>query len=364
MARRWTASEDRVLRELYPTGVLLAQIAHRLERSIEAVSERRRALGMQPRPRSRPWSEREDQLLRAAVRSGVPAQALAGTLRRPPEQVRRRRRRLVGAAARPRAYTAAEDAAIREAWGPEVDLATLARRFERSPGSLRARAAKLGFHQAAPRPRWSAPEDAAVRDGYELGLTCAEIAMDLPGRTASAVVARAAKLGLASYARVWTAHDDQRLRSLAASGAEVEHAARALARTPEALRARARKLGLSPLRSARTLQPSRRWTPADDEQLHLHVGVNPAVLAQMLDRSPEAVAQRLRRLGLRETRRRSPHHLVPPQNGHLSPGMMATLAREGGTDSPRRWLALSRRLGVSVAQLRAAAASERPCTSR
>ena len=131
MAPRWTASEDRVLGELYPTGVPIAEIAHRLERSIEAVSERRRTLGMQPRPRSRPWSEREDQLLRAAVRSGVPAQALAGTLRRPPEQVRRRRT-LVGAAARPRAYTPAEDAAIREAWGPGVDLAALARLFERS----------------------------------------------------------------------------------------------------------------------------------------------------------------------------------------------------------------------------------------
>jgi hypothetical protein len=363
MAPRWTASEDRVLGELYRTGVPIAEIAHRLERSIEAVSERRRTLGMQPRPRSRPWSEREDQLLRAAVRSGVPAQALAGTLRRPPEQVRRRRRTLVGAAAPPRAYTSAEDTAIRETWGPGVDIASLARRVERSPGSVRARAAKLGCHQAAPRPGWSAPEDSAVRDGYELGLPCAEIAMDLPGRTASAVVARAAKLGLASYARVWTAHDDQRLRSLAASGAEVEHAARALARTPEALRARARKLGLAPLRSARTRQPLRRWTPADDEKLRLHVGVNPAVLAQMLDRSPEAVAQRLRRVGLREARRRSPHHLVPPQNGHLSPGMMATLAREVGTDTPRRWHALARRLGVSVAQLRAAASPESPGTA-
>ena len=52
------------------------------------------------------------------------------------------------------------------------------------------------------------------------------------------------------------------------------------------------------------------------------------------------------------------------KNGHLSPGMMATLAREVGTDSPRRWLALSRRLGVSVAQLGTAASSERPGTAR
>lgn len=190
-----------------------------------------------------------------------------------------------------------------------------------------------------------------MRDGYELGLTCAEIAIDLPGRTTSAVVARAAKLGLASYARVWTAVDDRRLRSLAVSGAEVEQAARVLSRTPEALRARARKLDLPPLRSTRTRQPAKRWTPDEDGQLRLHVGVNPAVLAQMLDRSPEAVVQRLRRLGLREARRRSPHHLVPARRG-LTPGELATVTRELRAGGPRRRLSLAHRLGLTPGQLR------------
>jgi len=351
MARRWTVSEDRELRRLYPEGVPIAEIGRRLRRTEEAVSERRRALGMAPRPRSRPWSEREDRLVRAAALSGVPAQALARTLRRAPEQVRRRRRALVGAATRPRPYTPSDDAAIRQAWGPDVDVLALARRLGRSPGSLRSRATKLGCHRPAARPRWSAAEDAAVRDGYELGLACAEIAHGLPGRTAAAVVARAAKLGLASYARVWTAADDRRLRTFAESRAEVEQAARALSRTPEALRARARKLGLPPLRSARTRQPGRRWTALEDDQLRLHVGVNPAVLAQMLGRSPEAVAQRLRRLGLRETRRRSPHHLVPARRG-LTPGQLATVVRELRDGGPRRRLALAQRLGLSPAQLR------------
>jgi hypothetical protein len=351
-ARRWTAGEDQVLRRLYPEGVPIADIGRQLGRSEEAVSERRRALGMAPRPRSRPWSEREDRLVRAAALSGVPAEALAGTLRRTPEQVRRRRRVLVGAEARPRPYTPADDALIREAWGPDVDVLALARRLGRSPGSLRSHAAKLGCHRPAPRPRWSAAEDAAVRDGYELGLTCAEIALGLPGRTASAVVARAAKLGLASYARVWTAADDRRLRTLAESGTDVEQAARVLARTPEALRARARKLGLLPLRStrARARRPARRWTATEDDQLRLHVGVNPAVLAQLLDRSPEAVAQRLRRLGLRDARRRSPHHLVPARRG-LTPGQLATVVRELRDGGPRRRLRLAQRLGLSPAQL-------------
>jgi hypothetical protein len=351
MARRWTTSEDRELRGLYPEGVPIAEIGRRLGRTEEAVSERRRSLGMAARPRSRAWSEREDRLLRAAVDAGIPAQAVAGTLRRSPEQVRRRRRVLVGAATRPRAYTPADDAAIRDAWGHDVDVAALARALGRSPGSLRSRAAKLGCHRPAARPRWSAAEDATVRDGYELGLTCAEIALELAGRTPSAVVARAAKLGLASYARVWTAADDRRLRSLTASGAEVEHAARVLSRTPEALRARARKLGLPPLPSTRTRQPARRWTPDEDGQLRLHVGANPAVLAQMLGRSPEAVVQRSRRLGLREARRRSPHHLVPARRG-LTPGELATVARELRDGGPRRRLSLAQRLGLTPGQLR------------
>jgi hypothetical protein len=90
------------------------------------------------------------------------------------------------------------------------------------------------------------------------------------------------------------------------------------------------------------------------------IGTNPALLADRLGRSPEAVTQRIRRLGLRETRWRSPHHLVPPQNGHLSPGMMATLVREPDTDNPGRRLAVARRLGVTVAELQTAQSAGRP----
>jgi hypothetical protein len=88
------------------------------------------------------------------------------------------------------------------------------------------------------------------------------------------------------------------------------------------------------------------------------IGTNPALLADRLGRSPEAVTQRIRRLGLRDTRWRSPHHLVPPQNGHLSPGMMATLVREADADNPGRRLAVARRLGVSVAELQTAASAQ------
>src|SRR5579884_605904 len=102
MARRWSTDEDRILSSLYPQGIPIRTLARQLERSEDAVSERRRALGLPPRPRAKPWSAREDELVRAAAAAGVPAATLAARLGRDAEQVRRRRRALLGSAIRPR----------------------------------------------------------------------------------------------------------------------------------------------------------------------------------------------------------------------------------------------------------------------
>jgi hypothetical protein len=355
MARRWTAVEDRILSSLYPQGVPIHALAQQLGRSEDAVSEHRRALGIPPRPRSRPWAAREDELLRAATAAGVPAAALAARLGRDPEQVRRRRRVLLGSSLKPRPYRPDEDRAIRACWASGSDVAQLARELGRSAGSVRLRAQALGVHRPVRRRRWREYEDAAVRDGYARGLTCLEIATELPGRSAAAVAARAAKLGLATYGRAWTDQDDRSLRRLVLEGLELERAAQVLARTPDALRARARKLSLELPRSQHSHHSARRWTHAEDEQLRLHAGLNPATLADLLERSPEAVTQRLRRIGLRVARERSPHHPVPTRNG-LTPGERATVVRELRTGGPRRQLALAQRLGRAPAEIRTLAA--------
>jgi hypothetical protein len=351
MARRWSQSEDGVVRRLYPQGVAIREIARQLQRSEDAVGERRRTLGLPARPRQRPWSETEDEVLRAAIAAGLPASVLADALGRDAEQVRRRRRRMLGPSIRPRAYTPAEDASIRAAWQAGPDVPVLARRLGRSEGSIRLRAQKLGLHRPPPRRRWQPHEDAAVRDGYELGLSCAQIATELRGRTAVAVAARAAKLGLANYARAWTPREDRLLRSLTRDGVELERVAEILTRTPEALRARGRKLGLAPLRSRRAGQAARPWTPREDERLRLHAGLNPALLAAMLARSPQAVVRRMRRLGLRDDCGGSPHHPAPSHNG-LTPAERATIARELGQGGPRRQFALAQRLGRAPGEIR------------
>lgn len=340
-----------MLRRLYGQGAPLRAIAEQVGRSQDAVSERRRTLGIAPRPRQRPWSPAEDELLRAGTALGLQATAIAARLRRPAEQVRRRRV-LVGSGRAPRAFSAAEDDAIAACWTAGGDVEALAVALGRSAGSLRLRARKLGLHRPPARPRWQPYEDAAVRDGYERGLTCAQIAAELSGRIATAVAARAAKLGLATYARAWTAREDRDLRQLARDGIELERAAHLLARTPEALRARARKLGIPAPRSARTGR-GRPWSAREDELLRLHAALNPAALAELVDRSPEAITQRLRRLGLRAGAERSPHHPVPARRG-LTPGERTAVARELRAGGPGRQLALARRLGLRPAALRGA----------
>jgi hypothetical protein len=134
---------------------------------------------------------------------------------------------------------------------------------------LRLRAAQLGLHRPPRRPRWSAFEDAIVRDGYADGLTCEEIAARLSQRTSTAIAARARKLGLATYARRWTVGDDARLGRLLARRS-VDEAARLLGRTPDAVRQRARKLGIAAPAPREIVRAGARWSAAEDELLVLH----------------------------------------------------------------------------------------------
>jgi hypothetical protein len=347
MPPRWSAADDQILRERYAANAPLREISLHVGRSEDAVNERRRTLGIPARRAPRPWTADEDALLRAAAAAGLPTSALAPRLRRPVDQVRRRRRELLGSQRPGRSYRPDEDAAIRRVWSTGEGIDSLALELGRSAGALRLRAEALGVHRPVPRRRWTSPEDAALRDGYTLGLTCAEIARTLPKRSATAVAARAAKLGLPTYARAWSQLDDRRLRRLINDGVAVESAAQLLSRTPEALRSRTRKLGLSFPSSTDRRAAGRPWTAEEETLLVLHGGLNPAVLAEILGRSPEAIVQRLRQRGLRDGRHRSPHHAVPRHRG-ATPGELAAIARELRHAGPGRRLALLRRIDVDA----------------
>ncbi|HEX5858176.1 MAG TPA: hypothetical protein VFY91_08715, partial [Microbacterium sp.] len=295
----------------------------------------------------------EDLLLAKAARARLPATAVARRLRRPADQVRARNRQLGLTRPASRRYTAAEDALIRTEWSTVTDVDAFARRLGRGTEALRLRAARLGVHRPPERRRWGASEDAVLRDGYNDGLTCDEIAAALQHRTATAVAARARKLGLATYARRWRPSDDARLRSIL-SERSIDDAARLLGRTPEAVRCRARKLGVAGSSGPGPARAGARWTRREDNFLALHAAANPALLAAMLGRSDRAVVFRLRHIGLRAGRWRSPHHPASP-NGEFTPGEKALIERELRDRGPRALHQLEDRLGRPVGDVAARA---------
>jgi hypothetical protein len=342
VAARWRPDEDERLRRMYRAGLPLRAISQEIGRSEEAVTARRRTLHLPARRSLRPWSELEDTLLRLASVRGVPATELAPRLRRPVESVRARRRQLRLARPAAQRYTAADDATLRARWWSGGDVEALARELGRTPDALRLHAHRLGLHRPPPRRRWTPAEDAIVRDGYTSGLSCGEIADSLPDRSPTAVAARARKLGLATYARRWTTQDDARLCALL-QVRTLDDTARLLGRTPEAIRRRAAKLALPPATERETPRAGMPWTAGEDEVLRLHAALNPSVLAALVGRSDRAIVTRLRRLGLRAGRWRSPHHPTPTR-GRLTPGEQALVERELQARGNRAVPSLERRL--------------------
>jgi hypothetical protein len=344
VARRWSPAEDRLLGRLYAEPFPVNEIARRLGRSADAVVARRRALGIVARRQPRPWSAREEALVRAGAAAAVPASLLASRLGRSVERVRSRRRMLVGPRPAPRPYLPHEDELLR-AWPiGRGQLPALADRLGRSPDAVRLHAQQIGVHRPRPRRRWTASEDAMLRDGYTSGLPCTEIAAQLPQRSKTGVAARARKLGLSTYARRWSAQDDQRLAQLTARGDTLEDVALRLGRTPEAIRRRAVRLGVRPPAPAPAPRRAHRWSTDEDELLRMHQALNPGRLGQLLGRSDAAVCRRLCLLGLRAVAERSPHHPVGGQYGRVMPGDRAMIERELVRDSVRTRQTIVRRL--------------------
>jgi hypothetical protein len=308
MALRWSATEDRLLRRLYARQAPIGEIAERLGRSPDAVIARRRALAIPVRARARPWTVWEQRLLGAAIASGVPLAVIASRLDRSRDQVRARSGHLRSPRPRARAYLPQEDEDIRRCLRDGDDLAALAVRLGRSPDAIRLRAQQLGLRHPRARHRWEEWEDAVLRDGYTAARTCAEIAGQLPKRTAGSVAARAGRLGVGTHARRWSRAEDQRLTWLFTRGVPANEAALQLGRTPEAVRRRAARRQIAAPAHVQVSRQSRRWTAEEDQILRLHATMNPALLAQLLDRSDRAICHRLRTLGLREQAGRSPHY--------------------------------------------------------
>lgn len=82
----------------------------------------------------------------------------------------------------PPGWTQAEDGTLTRLYQAGAAMSDIAGTPNRSD---------LGLYRPAPRRRWSTSEEAALRDGYDSGLACQQIAHQLPGRTGAGATARA-----------------------------------------------------------------------------------------------------------------------------------------------------------------------------
>ena len=248
----------------------------------------------------------------------MPATELARRLHRPVEQVRARRRRLGLQRPAARPYTRDDDDALRAAWTSGRSLDELAVELARTPEALLLRARWLDLYRSAQRQRWTSSEDATLRDGYANGLTCDEIGRALTRRTPTAVAARASRLGLATYARRWSPEDDRQLSKALAAGRGRRGRTRARAHSGGHSTPGAQARG----HQNRPFRPPSRGKPLGRRGRRVSAPPpppEPCGARRRLGRSDHAVVARLRRLGLREGRQRSPHH-PSPTNGGLTPG--------------------------------------------
>lgn len=348
----WRAEEDAVLVEMYEGSEPRQAIAIRLGRTVDAVDARRRILRHDAaRTQPRPWQPREDELLRAARAAGIPATEVAPRLGRSVESVRSRGKQL-GLGHRPaRLYTSEEDETLRMDWGRGETVDELARKLGRSPDAVRLRARHLCISTTQRRQRWSADDDRRLREGYADGLTCRSInAALLPERTAGAIAARAALLGLALHGRRWTENETMTLATLTIAGCSVEQIARRLERSAAAIRQRTRRIGLRRPIGAPNRNGGKRWSAADDAILCGMAAADLVLLSQRLGRSEEAIRRRSATLGLREGRARSPHR-APPRTPTLTVAerRIGKRAVDAGGNT---LLSVSRRLGIAPGALR------------
>jgi hypothetical protein len=239
------------------------------------------------------WSRDDDALLERLYGEGQPVRRIAERLQRSEDAIVARRRAL-GIARRGRGWSPSRDALVAAAARAGLPASVVATSLRMPADRVRRRRAKLVGSRPAAR-RYDAAEDAAIADALRTGADLTALAERL-GRSPEALRLRARALGVyaAPRRRRWTLVEDDALRAGYRDGCSCRQIAERIGggRTATAVAARARKLGLSTY--------GRSWGPHEDDRLRalLRSGMTLDAVALALVRSPEAVRQRARKLTL------------------------------------------------------------------
>ncbi|MDB5032882.1 MAG: hypothetical protein JWQ98_123 [Chlorobi bacterium] len=292
--KAWTKDEDRVLRLNY-TKHGSRYTAALLKRTITSVQSRVLKLGI-PGNGLQPWTEMELRYLRKAYGKHSASQ-IARTLQRTEQSVRGQIHRLKLGSYDPERWTSREIKFLRTHYGKK-SKAEIAKELDRTENAVEIKAGRLGLSK--PNSRLT-PDDVKYIVSNLGAIPYTRIASTL-GTTVYTVTKIATQNGYRDRptSRAWTAEDDLHLRRIYGTMTRKEVASR-LDRTWTAIAARASELGLT--RSYTPPPTKRPWTADDDQELRrLYSGMTRAEIAEKISRTPVAVAERARRLGLTKRR--------------------------------------------------------------
>jgi hypothetical protein len=239
------------------------------------------------------WSREDDVLLARLYREGEPLRAMSERLGRSEDAIVARRRALA-IARRDAAWPAKHDALVVAAARAGLPASAVAAMLGLPADRVRRRRAKLVGARTAPS-RYRPADDAEIVRVFATGGDLEGLSERL-GRSPEALRLRARALGVAvaEGRRRWTAAEDDALRAGYRSGRSCQQIAERLGdtRSAAAVAARARKLGLSTY--------GRSWSSGDDERLRalLQSATTLDAIALTLVRSPDAVRQRARKLAV------------------------------------------------------------------
>lgn len=192
--------------------------------------------------------------------------------------------------------------------------------------------------------RWSEAEDRLLRRLYAERLPVTQIAVRL-GRSPDALVARRRLLGIAPRRPgTWSPREEWLLRAGTAAGLSASLLAARLGRSPDQVRVRRRiLLGGRP--------PGRPYLPGEDDAIRICLKDegNLAMLALRLGRTPDALRLRARQLGVHRPpsrRRWADWEDAVVRDGYTSALPCAEIARQLRQRSAKSVAARARKLGV------------------